>query len=79
MQKMYSVLSNIFEKEVVKIKFKHFSEVNEKCFPNEGYYVNLDEPIYKIYFSDNTTEEIKLSEYIFKLTEYALAWKNIQS
>lgn len=70
---MYSVLSNVFDKEVVKIEFNQYSEIEEQCFPNEGYYANLDEPTYIIYFSDNTTEEIKLSEYIFKLTEYTLA------
>ena len=76
---MYSVLSNVFDKEVVKIEFYQFNSLIERVFTNDSLFINPAEPSYKIYFSDNTTEEIKLSEYIFKLTEYALAWKNIQS
>ncbi len=75
MQKMYSVLSNIFDKEVINIEFFQFNRLKH----DDKFYVKSNEPSYIIYFSDNTETEIKLKDYIFKLIEYALAWKNTQS
>ena len=72
---MYSVLSNVFDKEVINIEFFQFNRLKH----DDKFYVKSSEPSYIIYFSDNTETEIKLKDYIFKLIEYALAWKNIQS
>ena len=59
MNNMYSVLSNVFDKEVVNIEFYQFNSLIGRVFTNDSLFINPTEPSYKIYFSDNRRNKIK--------------------